>query len=169
MDFRSTILILTSNLGANFLQDTLLTEQEKHERVMQVVRSSFKPEFLNRLDDVVMFESLSREQLRHIVSLQVQAVAQRLTARRIRLEVDQRATEWLAATGFDPMYGARPLKRLVQKEIGDALARLILRGEVRDGQTISVTTDAEEHGLQLSVVGEAEAEDPSEGAQEPTG
>ena len=169
VDFRSTILILTSNLGANFLQDTLLTEQEKHERVMQVVRSSFKPEFLNRLDDVVMFESLSREQLRHIVSLQVQAVAQRLTARRIRLEVDQRATEWLAATGFDPMYGARPLKRLVQKEIGDALARLILRGEVRDGQTISVTTDAEEHGLQLSVVGEAEAEDPSEGAQEPTG
>src|SRR5699024_12671428 len=122
-----------------------------------------------RLARVGLFEALSREQLRHIVSRQVRALPQRLTAGRLRLEVDQRATEWLAATGFDPMYGARPLKRLLQKEIGDALPRLILRGEVRDGQTISVTTDAEEHGLQLSVVGEAEAEDPSERAQEPTG
>ena len=170
VDFRSTILILTSNLGAHALQDTLLTEQEKHERVMQVVRSSFKPEFLNRLDDVVMFEALSREQLAHIVTLQVAAVAQRLQDRRILLEVDQAATDWLADTGFDPLYGARPLKRLVQKEIGDALARLILRGEVSDGQTVAVTRAVNESGLELTVAGGDPDEDESsaEAAEKPT-
>src|SRR5699024_9785566 len=149
VDFRSTILILTSNLGAVALQDQTLAEKEKHDRVMQVVRASFKPEFLNRLDDIVMFEALDREQLSSIVALQVQEVAERLRERRITLDVDESATRWLAAEGFDPLYGARPLKRLVQKEIGDGLARLILRGEVQDGQRVLVRAAAD--GLELEV------------------
>ncbi|MEE1649396.1 AAA family ATPase [Brachybacterium sp. J144] len=156
VDFRSSILILTSNLGAHLLQDPQLGEAEKHEKVMQVVRASFKPEFLNRLDDVVMFESLSREQLSSIVTLQIQEVAGRLSDRRIRLEVDGAATAWLAEAGFDPLYGARPLKRLVQKEIGDALARLILRGAVHDGELVRVTVAEDRSGLRLDVVGEGE-------------
>jgi len=158
VDFRSTILILTSNLGAHALQDAALTEQEKHDRVMQVVRASFKPEFLNRLDDIVLFDALTREQLGSIVALQIDEVAQRLAERRIALDVDEAATRWLAAEGFDPMYGARPLKRLVQKEIGDGLARLILRGEVEDGQSVSVTTSADGDGLVLRTQDESAEE-----------
>ncbi|WP_241237311.1 ATP-dependent Clp protease ATP-binding subunit [Brachybacterium saurashtrense] len=154
VDFRSTILILTSNLGAHVLQDAALAEQEKHERVMQVVRASFKPEFLNRLDDVVMFEALDREQLSRIVTLQVEEVAERLAERRITLDVSEAATRWLAAEGFDPLYGARPLKRLVQKEIGDGLARLILRGEVEDGQRVRVDAGPQGGGLALTVLDE---------------
>ena len=156
VDFRSTILILTSNLGAHALQDQALTAQEKHDRVMQVVRASFKPEFLNRLDDIVLFDALSREQLGSIVTLQIDEVAQRLAERRISLDVDEGATRWLAEEGFDPMYGARPLKRLVQKEIGDGLARLILRGQVQDGQTVTVTTAADGDGLVLGIAEELE-------------
>ena len=156
VDFRSTILILTSNLGAHVLQDTGLGEQEKHDRVMQVVRASFKPEFLNRLDDIVMFDSLDREQLGRIVSLQIQEVAARLRDRRISLDVSEDATRWLAAEGFDPLYGARPLKRLVQKEIGDGLARLILRGEVQDGQRVQVAAGADGDGLALEVLEDTE-------------
>ena len=156
VDFRSTILILTSNLGAHALQDPALTEQEKHDRVMQVVRASFKPEFLNRLDDIVLFDALSPEQLGRIVTLQIQEVAERLAERRIELQVDEAATRWLAEEGFDPMYGARPLKRLVQKEIGDGLARLILRGQVQDGQTVTVTTAADGDGLVLGIAEELE-------------
>src|SRR5699024_4061049 len=103
MDFRSTILILTSNLGAVALQDQTVAEKEKHDRVMQVVRASFKPEFLNRLDDIVMFEALDREQLISIVALQVEEVADRLRERRITLDVDESATRWLAAEGYDPV------------------------------------------------------------------
>ena len=156
VDFRSTILILTSNLGAHVLQDTGLGEQEKHDRVMQVVRASFKPEFLNRLDDIVMFDSLDREQLGRIVSLQIQEVAARLRDRRISLDVSEDATRWLAAEGFDQLYGARPLKRLVQKEIGDGLARLILRGEVQDGQRVQVAAGADGDGLALEVLEDTE-------------
>ena len=166
VDFRNTILVLTSNLGAHALQDPTLDEQEKHDRVMQVVRASFKPEFLNRLDDVVMFDALSREQLSHIVTLQVAEVAERLRDRRITLDVDESATGWLAAEGFDPLYGARPLKRLVQKQIGDGLARLILKGEVQDGSAVAVTADQEGRGLVLDVVGDG-GEPPAEVAQDP--
>ncbi|WP_299305583.1 ATP-dependent chaperone ClpB [uncultured Brachybacterium sp.] len=158
VDFRSTIMILTSNLGSHALQDQTLEEKEKHERVMQVVRASFKPEFLNRLDDIVMFDALDREQLTSIVTLQIQEVAARLRDRRITLEVDEAATRWLAAEGFDPMYGARPLKRLVQKEIGDGLARLILKGEVQDGQRVEVTVE-DGSGLELTVLGDGAEED----------
>ena len=123
---------------------------------MQVVRASFKPEFLNRLDDIVMFDSLDREQLGRIVSLQIQEVAARLRDRRISLDVSEDATRWLAAEGFDPLYGARPLKRLVQKEIGDGLARLILRGEVQDGQRVQVAAGADGDGLALEVLEDTE-------------
>ncbi|MGX6403703.1 ATP-dependent chaperone ClpB [Dermabacter hominis] len=144
VDFRNTILILTSNLGAHFLQDPNLDDSAKREAVMSAVRAAFKPEFVNRLDDIVMFDSLSREELRHIVGLQVASLAARLKDRRITLEVSNAAEDLLAERGFDPAYGARPLKRLVQKEIGDALARLILTGEVTDDQKVTVDVEHEE-------------------------
>lgn len=144
VDFRNTIVILTSNLGAHFLQDPSLDDSAKREAVMSAVRAAFKPEFVNRLDDIVMFDSLSREELRHIVGLQVASLAARLKDRRITLEVSDAAKDLLAERGFDPAYGARPLKRLVQKEIGDALARLILTGEVTDDQKITVDVEHED-------------------------
>lgn len=144
VDFRNTIVILTSNLGAHFLQDESLDDSAKREAVMNAVRAAFKPEFVNRLDDIVMFDSLSREELRRIVGLQVASLAARLNDRRITLEVSDAAEDLLAERGFDPAYGARPLKRLVQKEIGDALARLILTGEVTDDQKVTVDVEHEE-------------------------
>ena len=144
VDFRNTIVILTSNLGAHFLQDESLDDSAKREAVMNAVRAAFKPEFVNRLDDIVMFDSLSREELRRIVGLQVASLAARLKDRRITLEVSDAAEDLLAERGFDPAYGARPLKRLVQKEIGDALARLILTGEVTDDQKVTVDVEHEE-------------------------
>ena len=133
VDFRNVILVMTSNLGSMFLVDPTISPQDKRDAVMGVVRGAFKPEFLNRLDEVVIFDPLSTEDLAHIVDLQVQALATRLHERRITLEVTDAAREWLALTGYDPAYGARPLRRLVQREIGDRLARALLAGEVRDG------------------------------------
>jgi ATP-dependent Clp protease ATP-binding subunit ClpB len=138
VDFRNVILILTSNLGSQFLVDPALDDAAKREAVMKVVNSSFKPEFLNRLDDIIMFDALSIEDLTRIVDLQVASLARRLTARRLNLEVSDAAREWLALTGFDPAYGARPLRRLVQREIGDQLARALLSGEIADGDTVAV-------------------------------
>ena len=145
VDFRNVILVLTSNLGSQYLVDPMLSADEKREAVMSAVRSSFKPEFLNRLDDVVLFDPLSLDELGHIVELQVAALANRLKDRRLTLEVSPAAREWLALEGYDPAYGARPLRRLVQREIGDRLARLILAGQVHDGDT--VTVDRGEDGL----------------------
>ncbi|EMY34749.1 chaperone ClpB [Arthrobacter crystallopoietes BAB-32] len=144
VDFRNVILVLTSNLGSQFLVDPALDEDRKREAVMNVVHASFKPEFLNRLDDVIMFDPLSIEDLSRIVDLQVQALAARLSERRLTLEVTEAAREWLALTGFDPAYGARPLRRLVQREIGDRLARGLLAGSIVDGDTVLV--DREEAG-----------------------
>ncbi|GAB2532161.1 ATP-dependent chaperone ClpB [Brachybacterium huguangmaarense] len=155
VDFRNVILILTSNLGAQFLQDQGLDRKAREDAVMSVVRASFKPEFLNRLDDVVMFDPLTPEDLARIVRLQIRAVGSRLADRRIELSVSEAATLWLAEKGFDPLYGARPLKRLVQKEIGDSLARLILRGEVHDGQSVRVDVTPDGEGLELAVSGES--------------
>ncbi|MDN5559343.1 MAG: AAA family ATPase, partial [Ruaniaceae bacterium] len=138
VDFRNTILVLTSNLGSQFLVDPMLSDEQKHAAVMGVVRASFKPEFLNRLDDVIMFDALSTEELAHIVELQVDAMSRRLADRQITLDVTDAAREWLAIEGYDPAYGARPLRRLVQREIGDQLARKILAGEVADGATVVV-------------------------------
>ncbi|MGO4361052.1 ATP-dependent chaperone ClpB [Terrabacter sp. RAF57] len=149
VDFRNVILVLTSNLGSQFLTDPTLSPDARRESVMGVVRSSFKPEFLNRLDEVVVFDALSRDDLAHIVDLQVRAFAERLSDRRITLEVTDDARQWLAARGYDPAYGARPLRRLVQREIGDRLARGLLSGDVRDGSTVTVGVDADGEALDL--------------------
>ncbi len=138
VDFRNVILILTSNLGSQFLVDPGLTEDQKRDSVMAMVNSNFKPEFLNRLDDVILFDPLSLEDLSKIVDIQVQALAGRLHERRLVLDVTDAAREWLALTGYDPAYGARPLRRLVQREIGDKLARGILAGRIMDGDTVLV-------------------------------
>jgi ATP-dependent Clp protease ATP-binding subunit ClpB len=152
VDFRNAILVLTSNLGSQYLIETSLEFDKRKELVMEVVRSSFKPEFLNRLDDVVMFQPLDTLHLTHIADLQLQALARRLEARRITLDVSQAAKDWLVLKGFDPIYGARPLRRLVQTSVGDALARAILSGEVRDGDTVMVDADLATDSLALSAV-----------------
>jgi ATP-dependent Clp protease ATP-binding subunit ClpB len=146
VDFRNVILILTSNLGSAFLSDATLDDTAKRAAVMDVVKASFKPEFLNRLDEIVTFDALGTDELAHIVDLQVSALAKRLAVRRITLDVTPAAREWLALTGWDPAYGARPLRRLVQQAIGDRLARSLLSGEVRDGDTVVVdrAPDADE-------------------------
>ena len=149
VDFRNVILIMTSNLGSHLLVDQSLDADTKREAVMAVVRSTFKPEFLNRLDDVVLFDPLGTAELARIVDLQVALLAKRLTDRRLSLEVTPAARDWLALAGFDPVYGARPLRRLVQTEIGDRLARAILSGEVRDGDTVAV--DVATDGTTLSL------------------
>ncbi|CEA09112.1 Chaperone protein ClpB [Arthrobacter saudimassiliensis] len=148
VDFRSTILILTSNIGSQFLVDPGLSDEQKREAVMNMVNSSFRPEFLNRLDDVILFDPLSLEDLSRIVDLQVQALAERLRDRRLVLDVTDAAREWLALTGYDPGYGARPLRRLVQREIGDQLAKGILAGRISDGDTVVV--DRPEESLDAS-------------------
>ena len=153
VDFRNVILIMTSNLGSQFLADPSLDEEKKRDAVMGVVRASFKPEFLNRLDEVVLFDPLGMDDLTHIVDLQVQAMARRLAARRVTLDVTPAAREWLALTGFDPAYGARPLRRLVQSSIGDALARALLAGEVSDGDVVRVDRDPSEDGLTVVAAG----------------
>jgi len=141
VDFRNTILILTSNLGSAEIADQSVDEDTKRETVMAVVRATFKPEFLNRLDDIILFDALSTEDLARIVDLQVATLARRLADRRLTLHVTPAAREWLALTGFDPVYGARPLRRLVQSAIGDQLARALLAGEIVDGDTIVVDRD----------------------------
>ncbi len=147
VDFRNVILVMTSNLGSQYLVDPTLEPRAKREAVMAAVRQAFKPEFLNRLDEVVVFDPLTTDELTRIVDLQVRALATRLHDRRITLEVTDPAKAWLAEQGFDPAYGARPLRRLVQREIGDRLARALLAGDVRDGDT--VTVDLGEGGLLL--------------------
>ena len=150
VDFKNTILIMTSNLGSQFLVNEDMDADAKKKAVMDAVHMNFKPEFLNRLDDIVMFHPLTREELGGIVDIQVAGVAQRLTDRRITLDVTDSAREWLANTGYDPAYGARPLRRLVQTEVGDQLARMLLAGKVHDGDTVLVDQTGGEH-LELSV------------------
>ncbi|WP_151084181.1 ATP-dependent chaperone ClpB [Nocardioides cynanchi] len=138
VDFRNTLLILTSNLGSGFLVDPTLDPETKRNSVLSVVRSNFKPEFLNRLDEIVVFEALTRDELTHIVDLQLSLLEQRLAVRRITIDVSDAARAWLAETGYDPAYGARPLRRLIQSAIGDRLARLLIGGEVTDGGKVRV-------------------------------
>ena len=148
VDFRNTILILTSNLGSEFLVDAGLETADKHARVDAAVRAAFKPEFLNRLDDMIHFDPLTIADLVKIVDLQIDQLATRLADRRISLEVTPSAAEWLARIGYDPAYGARPLRRLIQREIGDSLAKEILAGKVIDGDTVIV--DADGDGINLT-------------------
>ena len=149
VDFRNTILVLTSNLGSAFLIDPVLSRGEKEEAVQALVRQTFKPEFVNRLDDIVVFESLSMEDLGQIVGLLVDRLEKRLVERRLELGVTPDARTWLAERGYDPIYGARPLRRLMQTEIDDKLATAILSGSVRDGDTVRV--DLAPDGETLSV------------------
>ncbi|MFG2598496.1 ATP-dependent chaperone ClpB [Streptomyces sp. NPDC048462] len=143
VDFRNTILILTSNLGSQYLVDPLTKPEEKKKQVLDVVRASFKPEFLNRLDDLVVFSALSGDELAHIAGLQIERLARRLADRRLTLDVTPAALAWLAEEGNDPAYGARPLRRLIQTAIGDRLAKEILSGEVTDGDTVLVDRDGD--------------------------
>jgi ATP-dependent Clp protease ATP-binding subunit ClpB len=145
VDFRNTILVLTSNLGSQYLVDPVTSEQEKKEQVLEVVRTSFKPEFLNRLDDLVVFAALTKPELERIAKLQLERLAKRLAERRLTLDITPEALAWLAEEGMDPAYGARPLRRLVQSAIGDRLAKEILSGEIKDGDTVRV--DRFEDGL----------------------
>ncbi|MEU5899089.1 ATP-dependent chaperone ClpB [Streptomyces venezuelae] len=145
VDFRNTILVLTSNLGSQYLVEPLTSEEEKKQQVLEVVRASFKPEFLNRLDDLVVFSALTKDELAHIAELQINRLAKRLAERRLTLDVTPEALAWLADEGNDPAYGARPLRRLIQTSIGDRLAKEILAGEVKDGDVVRV--DRFEDGL----------------------
>ncbi|HEV7875787.1 MAG TPA: AAA family ATPase, partial [Nocardioides sp.] len=148
VDFRNTLLILTSNLGSHYLVDPTLDPEKKRESVLAVVRTSFKPEFLNRLDEIVIFDALTRDELAHIVDLQLALLEKRLAVRRISIHVTDAARAWLAEAGYDPAYGARPLRRLIQSAIGDPLAKLLIGGEVVDGG--NVTVDRGPDGLTLT-------------------
>jgi ATP-dependent Clp protease ATP-binding subunit ClpB len=150
VDFRNTILVLTSNLGSTALVGEAMTDELRRDAVMAAVRAHFKPEFLNRLDDIVVFGSLTTEELAQIVDIQIAALGKRLSGRRLTLSVTDAAREWLALNGYDPLYGARPLRRLVQTAIGDTLARALLSGEIRDGQTVMVDALDDRSGLTVS-------------------
>jgi ATP-dependent Clp protease ATP-binding subunit ClpB len=150
VDFRNAILVLTSNLGSSIISDFTLGEDERREEVMATVRSHFKPEFLNRLDDIVVFHALTAQDLAAIVDIQLGRLRNRLADRRLRLEVTDAAVHWLGERGYDPIYGARPLRRLVQSAIGDSLAKALLAGEITDGDT--VTVDLSDNKDALSVV-----------------
>jgi ATP-dependent Clp protease ATP-binding subunit ClpB len=157
VDFRNTLLILTSNLGSMALMDTTLPEQDRKDAVMNAVRTAFKPEFLNRLDDIVFFDPLGPEQLASIVGIQIEALAKRLAARRLTLEVTDAARDWLALAGYDPLFGARPLRRLVQSAIGDQLARQLLSGSLIDGDVVKVDVSADDpSSLSIAKAGSAE-------------
>ncbi|GAA0852188.1 ATP-dependent chaperone ClpB [Streptosporangium amethystogenes subsp. fukuiense] len=152
VDFRNVILILTSNIGSQFLVDPSMTKEAQRTAVMAAVRGSFKPEFLNRLDDVIQFDALGTEELSRIVDLQVTHLGRRLADRRLTLTVTPAARDWLALTGYDPLYGARPLRRLVQSAIGDKLAKEVLSGEVQDGDEVLVDLDEASDSLNIGPV-----------------
>jgi ATP-dependent Clp protease ATP-binding subunit ClpB len=150
VDFRNAILILTSNIGSVFVNDPSLSEEARRDAALRAAREHFKPEFINRLDDIVVFASLGMEQLTSIVDIQVERLAARLADRRLELRVTEGAREWLALNGFDPTYGARPLRRLVQTAIGDQLAKALLAGEVRDGDTVVVDVQPDRSALTVT-------------------
>ncbi len=147
VDFRNTLLILTSNLGSAFLVDPALTPEVRKESVLALVRQAFKPEFLNRLDEVVLFDALTMDELARIVELQLALLQRRLTSRRITLSVSEAAQRWLAEKGFDPAYGARPLRRLIQTSIGDPLAKALIAGEISDGDSVVIEVAGSTEGV----------------------
>ncbi|MFD4765507.1 ATP-dependent chaperone ClpB [Streptomyces niveus] len=164
VDFRNTILILTSNLGSQYLVDPVPSAETKKQRVLEAVRTAFKPEFLNRLDDLVVFSALSEEELARIADLQIALLAKRLADRRLTLDITPEALAWLADKGNDPAYGARPLRRLIQTAIGDRLAKEILAGEVVDGDTVRVDRAGDELIVGRATGGSPEAGEPGSGA-----
>lgn len=155
VDFRNTILILTSNLGGQYLVEPGLTDQQRAEAVQTLVRQAFKPEFVNRLDDIVLFSSLSKDDLAQIVELYIDRLSARLSDRRLELAVTPDARSWLAERGYDPVYGARPLRRLMQHEIDDRLASALLAGTVRDGDTVRVDLAPDRDSLAVSTLASA--------------
>jgi ATP-dependent Clp protease ATP-binding subunit ClpB len=169
VDFRSTILVLTSNLGSQTVPEWTVAEDDAEKReavrrtVMTAVEAAFKPEFINRLDDVVVFDALGIGELSEIVEIQIRALARRLAERRLTLDVTPAAREWLALRGYDPAFGARPLRRLVQREIGDRLAKALLAGDIRDGDTVAVDVETRADdviGLTLSRMATADPTEP---------
>jgi ATP-dependent Clp protease ATP-binding subunit ClpB len=141
VDFRNTLIVLTSNLGSEYLAALMDGQpaEAAREQVMEVVRRSFRPEFLNRLDEIILFNRLGREEMKRIVDIQLKHLQKLLGDRKIALEVDDKAKAWLANTGYDPVYGARPLKRVIQRQIQNPLATMLLSGAIKDGDTVSVT------------------------------
>jgi len=156
VDFRNVILILTSNIGSQFITDQNLPWEARKAAVNDLVRQSFKPEFINRLDDIVVFSPLTSDDLSQIVELYIDRLARRLTDRRLELAVTPPARRWLAERGYDPVYGARPLRRLMQRQIDDSLAKSLLSGEVRDGDTVLVSLQDSNDGLQVTRMPEPE-------------
>jgi ATP-dependent Clp protease ATP-binding subunit ClpB len=152
VDFRNSIIILTSNMGSQFLIDTDVPFDERKDQVLAVVRQQFRPEFLNRLDAMVMFNPLDRQELMRIARIQIEQLQRRLDERRISIELTEDAQQWLVNTGFDPIYGARPLRRLVQTAVGDKLAVAILSGDIKDGDSVTVGADPDGSGLSNSGV-----------------
>jgi ATP-dependent Clp protease ATP-binding subunit ClpB len=169
VDFRNVILILTSNLGSQYLIDPTLGWDEKEQAVLQTVRQAFKPEFVNRLDDIVVFSSLSEEELGEIVNLYIDRLSTRLHERRLELGVTPDARAWLAERGYDPLYGARPLRRLMQHEIDDRLARALLTGEIRDGDHVMVTLDDDGESLTVAKADDVLVGDGADGADDAEG
>jgi ATP-dependent Clp protease ATP-binding subunit ClpB len=156
VDFRNTVLIMTSNLGSQIIQDMSNSPfEDVRDRVMEVLQAQFRPEFLNRVDDVIVFRPLTREQLAAIVDIQLRQLQKRLAERKIELRVSQAAKELLAERGWDPLYGARPLKRTIQRLVGDRMALLILEGRIRDGDVVAVDVDGGE--LTFNVLSSVEA------------
>jgi ATP-dependent Clp protease ATP-binding subunit ClpB len=144
VDFTNTIIVMTSNLGSQFLMDTNLDEKSRKVGVMEAVHRAFKPEFLNRIDDILVFNPLSSKEIALIMTLLIADLQKRLSDRRVVIEVDERAKGWLALHGYDPAFGARPMRRLIQREIGDALATKLLSGEVPDGSRVLFSVEAED-------------------------
>jgi ATP-dependent Clp protease ATP-binding subunit ClpB len=145
VDFRNTLVIMTSNLGAEYLVNLKETEDVDvvREQVMQVVRANFRPEFLNRVDEVILFHRLKREHMQAIVEIQLKRLRKLLEERKVALELDESALKWLSDKGYDPAYGARPLKRVIQKQVQDPLAEKILSGDIRDGDYVKITAGAD--------------------------
>ncbi|MHA7838656.1 MAG: AAA family ATPase, partial [bacterium] len=153
VDFRNTVLIMTSNIGSQHIVDLgVEAEEEMRRRVMDALRGHFKPEFLNRVDDVVIYHSLREEQIEHILEIQIDQLRQRLAERRIQLEISDEAKSFLAARGYDPQYGARPLKRLIQRQVQDPLAMRILEGEFAEGAKVRATLGADGESLDFERV-----------------
>jgi ATP-dependent Clp protease ATP-binding subunit ClpB len=154
VDFRNTVVIMTSNLGSHILQDPNLTEDDKEKAVLEAVRHNFRPEFLNRVDEIIIFKPLSRDQIKHIVNIQLERLRKRLAERRITLQLTPAALDLIANEGYDPVYGARPLKRVIQRRIQDPLAMAVLDAKFREGDTVLV--DAEKGELVLRKAGAKE-------------
>jgi ATP-dependent Clp protease ATP-binding subunit ClpB len=152
VDFKNTVVIMTSNIGSQWITDLREKDyEEMRRRVMEAVRAHFKPEFLNRVDELIIFHGLGIEEIKAIVEIQVKKLEQRLLERRIQLKMTEKAKEWLAKEGFDPAYGARPLKRVIQKEIQDKLALKILEGKFKEGDTIAVDVEEKKGELVFKV------------------